>query len=156
MIASLRQKLKVYQFDLSEIVQDVSLMADTTDHDAEKTLKTLGLRSKILKKGTLNPTKDVKVWGRAIKEQTNGLTESISKCDTIIASLEKLQKAVKQCNDELASEIESLRGKLEASNKQLKHKLEQIEQKLKSVGCVNNGKELLRAIFTLGLACLLG
>jgi len=27
---------------------------------------------------------------------------------------------------------------------------------LKSVGCVNNGKELLRAIFTLGLACLLG
>lgn len=156
MIASLRQKLKVYQFDLSEIVQDVSLMADTTDHDAEKTLKTLGLRSKILAKGTLNPTKDVKVWGRAIKEQTNGLTESISKCDTIIASLEKLQKAVKQCNDELASEIESLRGKLEASNTQLKHKLEQIEAKLKSVGCVNNGKELLRAIFTLGLACLLG
>jgi hypothetical protein len=27
---------------------------------------------------------------------------------------------------------------------------------LKKVGCVNNGKELLRAIFTLGLACLLG
>jgi hypothetical protein len=38
----------------------------------------------------------------------------------------------------------------------LKHKLEQIEAKLKSVGCINNGKELLRAIFTLGLACLLG
>jgi hypothetical protein len=38
----------------------------------------------------------------------------------------------------------------------LKHKLAQIEKKLKSVGCVNNGKELLRAIFTLGLACLLG
>jgi len=27
---------------------------------------------------------------------------------------------------------------------------------LKSIGCINNGKELLRAIFTLGLACLLG
>jgi hypothetical protein len=38
----------------------------------------------------------------------------------------------------------------------LRHKLEQIEKKLKAVGCVNNGKELLRAIFTLGLACLLG
>ena len=25
---------------------------------------------------------------------------------------------------------------------------------MKSIGCVNNGKELLRAIFTLGLACL--
>jgi hypothetical protein len=37
----------------------------------------------------------------------------------------------------------------------LKHKLEQIQEKLKSVGCINNGKELLRAIFTLGLACLL-
>ena len=38
----------------------------------------------------------------------------------------------------------------------MKHKLAQIEKKLKAVGCVNNGKELLRAIFTLGLACLLG
>jgi hypothetical protein len=38
----------------------------------------------------------------------------------------------------------------------LKHKLAQIEKKLESVGCINNGKELLRAIFTLGLACLLG
>lgn len=38
----------------------------------------------------------------------------------------------------------------------MKHKLAQIEEKLKSVGCINNGKELLRAIFTLGLACLLG
>merc|ERR1712178_217636 len=114
MIASLRQKLKVYQFDLSEIVQDVSLMADTTEHDTDKTLKTLGLRNKILGKGTLPSTKDVKVWERAIKEQTNGLTESIAKCDTIIASLEKLKKAVKACNDELANEIDSLRKKLEA------------------------------------------
>jgi hypothetical protein len=38
----------------------------------------------------------------------------------------------------------------------MKQKLANIEKKLKSVGCVNNGKELLRAIFTLGLACLLG
>lgn len=38
----------------------------------------------------------------------------------------------------------------------MKYKLENIEKKLKAVGCVNNGKELLRAIFTLGLACLLG
>jgi hypothetical protein len=37
----------------------------------------------------------------------------------------------------------------------LKHELEQIEKKLKAIGCVNNGAELLRAIFTLGLACLL-
>jgi len=67
-----------------------------------------------------------------------------------------LQKHVKVCSDELASEIDALRGKLAASSKKLKFKLENIEKKLKSIGCINNGKELLRAIFTLGLSCLLG
>jgi len=155
-ISALRQKLKVYQFDLSNIVQDLSLMADSTQNDVKKTVRTLGLRKKILGKNTLTPAKDVKVWGMAIKEQTNGLTDSIEKCDVIIKALEALQKAVKACNDELEKEIDNLRKSLEASNQQLKHKLAQIEKKLKSVGCVNNGKELLRAIFTLGLACLLG
>jgi hypothetical protein len=89
-IADLRQKLKVYQFDLSNIVQDLALMADTTTNDVNKTLRTLGLRTKILRKGTITPKKDVKVWGMAIKEQTNGLTESITKCDLIIKALEKL------------------------------------------------------------------
>lgn len=36
----------------------------------------------------------------------------------------------------------------------MKRKLIDLEKKMKSIGCVNNGKELLRAIFTLGLACL--
>jgi len=33
--------------------------------------------------------------------------------------------------------------------------LKDLEQKMKNIGCVNNGKELIRAIFTLGLACLM-
>jgi hypothetical protein len=162
-IAGLRQKLKTYQFDLSEIVQDVSLMADSTFNDAKKTIRTLNLRDKKLARNKAgNPTRgltpliDVKIWGKAIKEQTEGLTASIEKCDVIIKSLAKLQKAVKACNDQLEVEIDNLKKQLEASNQKLKHKLQQIEKKLKSVGCVNNGKELLRAIFTLGLACLLG
>ena len=65
-----------------------------------------------------------------------------------------MQKAVKQCSDELQSEIDSLRKRLEANNKELKRKLVDLEKKMKSIGCVNNGRELLRAIFTLGLACL--
>lgn len=31
--------------------------------------------------------------------------------------------------------------------------MENLERKMKSIGCVNNGKELLRAIFTLGISC---
>jgi archaellum component FlaC len=72
----------------------------------------------------------------------------------IIKALEKLQKAVKVCSDELESEIVQLRKTIEASNANLKRKLIDLEKKMKSIGCVNNGKELLRAIFTLGLACL--
>lgn len=82
------------------------------------------------------------------------MTASIEKCDLIIAALDKLQKAVKICSDELESEIVQLRKTLEASNANLKRKLINLEKKMKSIGCVNNGKELLRAIFTLGLACL--
>jgi hypothetical protein len=43
---------------------------------------------------------------------------------------------------------------LEASNKSLEIKLADLEKKMKAVGCINNGRELLRAIFTLGLSCL--
>lgn len=43
---------------------------------------------------------------------------------------------------------------LDARNEQLKHKLEQLEKKMKAIGCINNGTELLRAIMTLGLACM--
>jgi hypothetical protein len=37
----------------------------------------------------------------------------------------------------------------------LETKLKDLEQKMKNIGCVNNAKELIRAIFTLGLACLM-
>jgi len=36
----------------------------------------------------------------------------------------------------------------------LKRKLADLEKKMKAIGCVNNGTEMLRAIMTLGLACL--
>lgn len=36
----------------------------------------------------------------------------------------------------------------------MNRKLVDLEKKMRSIGCVNNGRELLRAIFTLGLACL--
>lgn len=153
-IAKLRQDLKVYQFDLSNIVGDLKLMADSTMRDVDKTTRTLNLRKKILVGHKMTPNKDQKVWGQMIKLQTNNLTASIEKCDMIIKALEKLQKAVKVCSDELESEIVQLRKTIEASNANLKRKLIDLEKKMKSIGCVNNGKELLRAIFTLGLACL--
>jgi len=36
----------------------------------------------------------------------------------------------------------------------LNRKLVDLEKKMRSIGCVNNGRELLRAIFTLGISCL--
>jgi hypothetical protein len=67
--------------------------------------------------------------------------------------LSKLQVDVKEANDELQSEVNSLRAQVEASSRQLAHKLADLEKKMKSIGCVNNSGELLRAIFTLGIAC---
>jgi hypothetical protein len=153
-ISKLRQDLKVYQYDLSNIVDDLKLMADSTIRDVDKSTRTLKLRKKILDGDRMSPEKDQKIWNQTIKGQTQNLTDSIEKCDKIISALEKLQKAVAVCRDELQNEIDSLRKRLEASNKELKRKLVDLEKKMKSIGCVNNGKELLRAIFTLGLACL--
>jgi len=55
--------LKLYQFDLSNIVDDLKLMADSTSNDVRKTNRVLGLRKKILDKDRLSPKKDVKIWG---------------------------------------------------------------------------------------------
>jgi len=83
-IAGLRQKLKVYQFDLSNIVHDLKLMADSTSNDCVKTARVLGLRHKILGKGTMNPEKDTKIWGQMIKKMIENLDASIEECDKII------------------------------------------------------------------------
>lgn len=155
-IAKMRQDLKIYQFDLSNIINDLKLMADSTSRDVDKTNRTLNLRAKILTGHRMSPEKDQKIWNQTIKMQVNNMTASIEKCDVIIKALVALQKAVKVCNDTLEAEIVSLRKKLEASNANLKRKLADLEKKMKAIGCVNNGAELLRAIFTLGLACLLG
>jgi len=64
-----------------------------------------------------------------------------------------LQKDVKKCSDRLETEIDNLRKMLESRNEQLKYKLADLEKKLATIGCVNNGTELLRAIMTFGLAC---
>jgi hypothetical protein len=49
--------------------------------------------------------------------------------------------------------LNDLQKTLERNNKELSAKLEQIEAKMKSVGCINDSRELLRAIFTLGISC---
>jgi len=46
-IHKLRQDLKVYQFDLKNIINDVALMADSTTNDVDKTVKSLGLRTRL-------------------------------------------------------------------------------------------------------------
>jgi len=146
--------MKMYQFDLSNIVDDVKLMTDSTINDVRKSQKTLNLRKKVLVGHRLSPEKDLKVWNMTIKGQVNNLTDSIMKCDKIIKALEDLQKNTKHAKDTLDQAIDDLRKQLEANNRSLKIKLADLEKKMKSVGCVNNGRELLRVIFTLGISCL--
>jgi hypothetical protein len=156
-VAKLRQDLKLHHFDLANIIQDISLLADTTARDAQKTIHTLGLRNKLQKKSgkTLKsfPEKDLKVWSMAIKSQVQSLEASVAKADLIISVLSKLQKDVARAQDNLETEIDRIKKSLEASVKGLRVKFADLEQKMKSVGCVNNSGELLRAIFTFGIAC---
>jgi len=72
-ISGLRSDLKAYQFDLSNIVQDLKLMADSTIRDCDKTIRTLNLRKKILDGHRMAPEKDVKVWDMTIKAQISNL-----------------------------------------------------------------------------------
>jgi len=89
-ISKARQDLKAYQFDLSNIVDDLKLMTDSTIRDVDKSTRTLKLRKKVLDGKHLSPEKDLKIWNQVIKRQTNDLTESIEKCDKIIKALESL------------------------------------------------------------------
>jgi len=100
-----------------------------------------------------DPMLDLKVWSYAIKRQVDDLTTSITECDKIIAILMKLQVDVAQVQDALEAELDKIKNNLESSVKAQRAKMADLEQQLKSAGCVNNSAELLRAIFTLGIAC---
>lgn len=94
-IAKLRQDLKVYQFDLVNIVNDLELMAQSTKNDVKKVRRNLGLRSKRLQEGrdkkrAFTASFDEKLWKRTIKYSSNNLGASIEKCDKIIEALKKL------------------------------------------------------------------
>lgn len=70
-IVSLRNDLKQHHFDLSGVIQDVSLMADSTEHGASKVERNLGLRARLMQKGKINNSKeglmmDVKLWDKTI------------------------------------------------------------------------------------------
>jgi len=83
-----------------------------------------------------------------------GIDNNVGKCGAIIKLLKKLEKDIKKANDELNKEVDTLMEILKQRKKKLHHDLQQLEAKMKSLGCVNNSGELLRAIFTLGIACL--
>lgn len=54
----------IYQTDLSSIVDDLKLMADSTDNDADKVISVVNVRVKKLKvKKNLTPKSDAKIWG---------------------------------------------------------------------------------------------
>jgi len=70
-----------------------------------------------------------------------------------LVRLRKLQKDVARTQDDLEKELQLIKTTLEKSVKGKEAKMKDLEQQLKSAGCVNNSGELLRAIFTLGIAC---
>lgn len=154
-VTQLRQDLKVHHFDLSNTIQDVSLLADSTKNNARRTIKKLNLRKTFILNGVYvdHPEKDYKIWNYAIKRQISDLQSSLEKCDTIIGILKKLQKDVAKTQDDLEKELEFIKTSLEKSTAGLEAKMRDLEQQVKSAGCVNNSAELIRAIFTLGIAC---
>ena len=82
------------------------------------------------------------------------MTDSIAKCDLIIKNLKGLQLSTKTAKDQLDTTLLELQKTLEKNSQTLGAKMKNIEAKMKAAGCVNNGKELLRVIFTLGISCL--
>jgi hypothetical protein len=154
-ITELRKALKQHHFDLATTIQDVSLLADTTASNADRTINKLALRSRLIERGSMaaKPMLDLKVWSYAIKRQVLDLETSITECDKIILILARLQKDVAKVQDALEAELDKIKNNLESSVKAQRAKMADLEQQLKSTGCVNNSAELLRAIFTLGIAC---
>jgi len=133
-------------------------MADSTEHGATKVERNLGLRTRLMEKGKISNTReglmmDVKLWDKTIKSFVQELDASIARCGVIIKVLVQLQKDIKKANDHLVTEVEQLKKNLAANKAKLAAKLADLEKKMKSIGCVNNSGELLRAIFTLGIAC---
>jgi hypothetical protein len=89
-IKNTRPDMKEYQFNLTNLIQDLSLMTDSTINGINKTQKTLNLRVTKLQKKSLSSDVDLKVWNMTIKSQVNELTDSIEKCDEIITQLKEL------------------------------------------------------------------
>lgn len=155
-VHELRTALKAHHFDLSNTIQDVALLADSTKFNVNKTIKKLNLRQKFVDAGRMKergPLLDLKVWTYTIRRQVTDLEDSMAKCDTIIKILTQLQKDVGEVKDKLDAELEKIRGNLESHITGLRAKMADLEQQLKATGCINNSAELLRAIFTLGIAC---
>jgi hypothetical protein len=113
------------------------------------------LRKKFVTTGVYksHPEKDVKIWKFAIKRQILDLGSSLTKCDAILKVLSKLQKDVARTQDDLEKELQYIKTTLEKSSKAKEAKMKDLEAKLKATGCVNNAAELMRAIFSFGIAC---
>lgn len=114
-VTKLRQDLKVHHFDLSNAIHEVSLLAETTKANADRTIRKLALRKKFVSEGTYktHPEKDVKIWTFAIRRQVEDLSTSIAGCDKILTTLKKLQKDVSRVQAQLESELSHMRKTLE-------------------------------------------
>jgi len=79
--------LKVHHFDLSNIIQDVSLLADSSSLDANRALRKLSIRAKFQKAGKLNPMKDLRIYLHFTRGQVESLTNSLEKLNAILENL---------------------------------------------------------------------
>lgn len=101
--------MKQYQFDLSNLINDLSLMTDSTGEGALRTKRILGLRNKKLGKGSLTGKVDKELWKKTITKQTYAIEDSILKCDKIIAALESLQENTLKAKNVLDESLDGLR-----------------------------------------------
>lgn len=98
--------MKIHHFDLSNTINDVELLAETTKLNLRRSVRKLGLRDKLKKKGSLSPTYDLKIWKYEIKSQIADLGVSLERCNEIVKVLKKIQEDCARTQDDLDKEIQ--------------------------------------------------
>jgi len=61
--------MKLYQFDLANIIKDLELMTDNTSADADRVKQQLNLRATMKGQGGFDGKKDEIIWNSVIQKQ---------------------------------------------------------------------------------------
>jgi hypothetical protein len=111
-ITGLRQDLKIHHFELMNTIKDVELLAQSTKDNLRRSFRKLDLRKKYIEGDGLSPNTDEKIWKYEVKSQIADLTNSMERCNEIVAVLKRLQKDCAKTQDNIENELEAMKVEL--------------------------------------------